>query len=121
MSKEMKTLEKNLTWTLETLPQGKRIVGCIWVFTVKHNADGSIKLYKERLLAKGYTLTYGIDYEETFAPIAKLNTVIVLLSIATNLKWPLHQFDVKNSFFSWRTHRRSVHGHSTRICYIYSS
>ena len=49
-------------------------------------------------MAKGYTQTYGIDYQETFSPIAKLNTTRVLISIAANLEWPLHQLDVKNAF-----------------------
>ncbi|CAL2226490.1 unnamed protein product [Prunus armeniaca] len=95
---KMKALEKNQTWTLETIPQGKKTIGCRWVFTIKHNADGSIKQYKARLVAKGYTQTNGIDYEENFAPVAKLNTVRVLLSLIANLDWPLHQFDVKNDF-----------------------
>jgi hypothetical protein len=49
-------------------------------------------------VAKGYTQTYGIDYQETFSPAAKLNTIWILLSLATNLDWPLHQFDVNNTF-----------------------
>lgn len=57
---------------------------------MKHNADGSIEHYKERLVAKRYTQTYGIDYAKTLAPISKLNTFRVLLSIAANLDWPLH-------------------------------
>ena len=52
------------------------------------------------MLAKGYTQTYGIDYQEKFAPVAKINTIYVLLSLATNLNWPLQQLDVKNAFLN---------------------
>ncbi|RVW18084.1 Retrovirus-related Pol polyprotein from transposon RE2 [Vitis vinifera] len=75
-------------------PPGKKLVGCRWIYTVKYKADGSI----ERFKAKGYTQTYGIDYTETFAHVAKINKVRVLLSLAANLDWSLQQFDVKNVF-----------------------
>ncbi|CAL2246602.1 unnamed protein product [Prunus armeniaca] len=69
-----------------------------WVFTLKHKADGSIDRYKARLVANGYTQTYGVDYLETFAPVTKLNIVCILLSRAANRDWPLLQSDVKTAF-----------------------
>jgi hypothetical protein len=98
MHEEMEAFHKNKAWDLVKLPNGKKVVGCKWVFTIKHKADGSVERYKARLVAKGFTQTYGIDYEETFALVAKMNSIRVLLSIAANLDWPLHQFDVKNAF-----------------------
>ncbi|CAL9022009.1 unnamed protein product, partial [Prunus brigantina] len=78
--------------------RGTKPVGCRWVFTVKYNADATVERYKAILVAKGLTHTYGVDYHDTFAPVAKMNTIRVLLSLAVNLDWTLRQFDVKNAF-----------------------
>ena len=97
---EMEALEKNQTWSIQELPKGKPIVGCKWVFTPKFRSDGTLERYKARLVAKGFTQTFGIDYTETFAPVAKLNTVRILISIVVNLDWTLRQFDVNNDFLN---------------------
>ncbi|KAI3788025.1 hypothetical protein L2E82_00620 [Cichorium intybus] len=100
VTEELNALQEKNTWSYTKLPPGKRAVGSKWVFTVKYNSDGSVNRYKARLVAKGFTQSYGIDYAETFAPVAKLNSIRVLLSLAANLDWPLHQLDVKNAFLN---------------------
>jgi len=98
MDAEMEALEKNSTWDLVALPNGKKPLGCKWVYTIKYKADGSIERYKARLVAKGFTQTYGVDYMETFAPVAKMNIVRMILSLAANYDWNLQKFDVKYAF-----------------------
>ena len=100
VKEEVQALEKSGTQEVSTLPEGKKTVGCKWIFSVKYNASGSVNRYKARLVAKGFTQSYGIDYEETFAPMAKLNSVRVILSLVANLDWPLHQLHIKNAFLN---------------------
>ncbi|PKU72784.1 Retrovirus-related Pol polyprotein from transposon TNT 1-94 [Dendrobium catenatum] len=93
-------LEKNQTWVIMNVPPGKKVETCKLVFTVKHKEDGSVEKLKARLAVRGFTQSYGIDYQENFVLVAKLSTIRILLSLAANLDWPLHQLDIKNAFLN---------------------
>jgi len=82
MDEEMAALDVNATWELVALPKDKKVIGCKWVYKVKHNVDGFVNRYKARLVAKGYAQTYGIDYEETYSPVAKMTIVRAIIAMA---------------------------------------
>lgn len=84
MEEEICALEKNKTCDIVDLPRHEEHVGCKWVFIVKLKPDGSVNKYKTKLVAKGYTQTYRVDHQEMFAPITKMNSICVLLSLVAN-------------------------------------
>ena len=98
MQAELNALQQNHTWILTPLPPHKKAIGCRWVYKVKHNADGTIERYKARLVAKGYSQQEGLDFLDTFSPVAKLTTVRMLLALAALRNWHLRQLDVNNAF-----------------------
>jgi hypothetical protein len=98
MDEEITTLDANATWELVVLLKDKKAIGCKWVYKVKHNVDGSVNMYKARLVAKGYAQTYGIHYEETYSPIAKMITIRTIIVMVVAKGWSLHQMDAKNDF-----------------------
>lgn len=87
MEDEIEALEANKTWILDVLPPGKKAIGCKWVYRIKYNPDGSIERYKSPLVAKGFSQMEGFDYIDVFAPVAKLATVRIVLSLAASKGW----------------------------------
>ncbi|GMI76013.1 hypothetical protein HRI_001270600 [Hibiscus trionum] len=100
MHEELQAMHSNNTWTVASLPTGKHLIDCKWVYRVKYNADGFVDRYKARLVAKGFTQIEGIDYVNTFSPVAKLNSFKVLLALAAVHGWHLLQLDVNNVFLN---------------------
>ncbi|KAL2241352.1 UNVERIFIED_CONTAM: Retrovirus-related Pol polyprotein from transposon RE1 [Sesamum indicum] len=98
MNAELQALDANHTWKVVPLPPGKRAIGCKWVFKTKLRADGSVERYKARLVAKGFNQIAGIDYTDSFSPVAKSVTVRIFLAIAAAYTWPIQQLDINNAF-----------------------
>ena len=104
MNEEYPSLLANDTWDLVHLPKGQKLVRCKWVYRTKYGLDGKVDKHKARLVAKGFSQVEGIDYTETFSPVAKMNSIRLVLSLAASFKWEVHQMDVKSAFLHGGLH-----------------
>ena len=100
MLDEMKALEKNETWELVDLPHGHRPIGLKWVYKLKRNEAGKVIKHKARLVARGFVQQVGIDFDEVFAPVARMDSIRLLLALAAQEGWPVHHMDVKSAFLN---------------------
>src|SRR6267142_2109264 len=100
MDKELAMLEKAGTWDTVTHPQSKNIVGSKWVFHIKRNADGRIKQYKAQLVAHSFTQIFGVDYYNTFSPVAKLASFRSVLALAARFDWDIKSFDFNSAYLN---------------------
>jgi hypothetical protein len=98
MNEEYCSLMENDTWDLVPLPKGRKLVRCKWIYRTKYASDGSVERHKARLVAKGFFQVEDIDYNETFSPIAKMNSIHLVLALVASYKSKVHQMDVKSAF-----------------------
>ena len=95
MNEELDQIEKNQTWDLVPRPKDKNVIGTKWVFKNKMNEDGQVVKNKARLVCKGYAQVDGVDFEETFAPMAILEAIRMFLAFSSYKKFKVYQMDVK--------------------------
>jgi hypothetical protein len=98
LNEDYRSLMENDTWDIVPLPKGRKLVICKWVYRTKYASDGSVERHKHRLVSKGFSQVEGIYYNETFSPVAKMNSIRLVLSLASSHKWEVHQMDVKSAF-----------------------
>ena len=100
MNREMESMYSNSVEELVDPPEDVKPIGCKWIFKRKRGIDGKVETFKARLVAKGYTQKKGVDYEETFSPVAMLKSIRILLSIVACLDYEIWQMDVKTAFLN---------------------
>lgn len=103
MKEELKALVENQTLDLVSYPTDITPIGCKWVYTIELKANGSLDRHKARSVALGNNQEYGLDYDETFALVAKMTTIRTLIAVTMIKSWPLLQMDIKKRVSSWRS------------------
>lgn len=96
----MESLHANNVWNLVELPKGRQAVGSKWVFTIKVDADGSFERHKAHLVAQGFSQKFGSDYDDTFSPVVRFESVRTIIALAVRHGLKLHQMDVKTALLT---------------------
>jgi hypothetical protein len=125
MMEEYNSIMKNDVWEIVPRPEGKSVVTSRWLYKLKYVADGSIETYKARFVARGFSQVEGVDYDETFAPVARYTLIRSMISIAVEMGWKIHRMDVKIAFLNGLIQEEvyieqplgfEVHGRESHVC-----
>jgi hypothetical protein len=125
MMKEYNSIMMNDVWQVVPRSDGKLVVTSKWLYKLKHYADGSIEKYKARFVAWGFSQVEGVDYDETIVPVARYTSIRVVISIAAEMGWKIHQMDVKTAFLNGLIEEKvyieqplgfEVHGRESHVC-----
>jgi hypothetical protein len=100
MVEEHASIMKNDVWEVVPRPKGKLMVGSCWIYKIKHVVDGSIEKFKARFLAKGFSQKERVDYDGTFASVARYTSIKAVISLAAKMGWHIHWMDVKTTFLN---------------------
>ena len=115
MHDELLQFQRNDVWTLVPRPKSEHIIGTKWIFRNKTDEEGNVIRNKARLVAQGYSQMEEVDYDETFAPVARMESIRILLALACHLKFKLYQMDVKIAFLNGFLKGRCLYGSTKRI------
>jgi hypothetical protein len=125
MVEEYTSITRNGVWDIVPRPDGKSVVSSIWLYKIKHVAYGRIEKFKARCVARGLSQKEGMDYEETFSPVTRYDSIQVVVSIASVMGWRIHHMDVKTMFlneiieeeeYTEKPHGFEVHGMDSHVC-----
>jgi hypothetical protein len=125
MLEEYRSILKNNVWDILPRPKDKSVVSSKWMYKIKHTTNGSVEKFKARFVARGFTQKEGIDYDETFAPVARYTSIRVIIALASVLGWKLHQMDVKTTFSNGKIEQEFfveqpdgfvLHNKDTHVC-----
>jgi len=125
MVEEHNSIMRNDVWEIVSRLEGKSVLTSRWLYKVKHAVDGNVEKYKARFVARGFSQREGVDYEETFAPVARYSSIRVVISIASEMGWSIHQMDVKTAFLNdiieeeiyiEQSQGFEVHDRETHVC-----
>ena len=125
MTEEYESILKNDVWDIVPRPEGKSIVTSKWLVKIKHASDKSVEKYKAKFVARGFSQREGVDYDETFAPIAQFTSIRTIIALASVMGWKLYQMDVKTTFLNGEIEEEvyveqpegfEVHGKESHVC-----